>query len=66
MSYTLGELANFSKVSYRTMKRRVKRLKEKGKWKKEFPGKPYTDTEAHKLSKLLDFPLPSRNGQTGP
>jgi len=57
--YSLGELANYKRVSYRTMKRRLDELKRAGDWKKTFPGKSYTQTEAKEISKLLDFTLPS-------
>lgn len=63
-SFTLGELAKFKDVSYTTMKRRMRELKENNKFKKRFPGKTYTETEAKDISELLDFTIPQLNGHT--
>jgi len=64
-SFTLGELANIKGVSYRTMKRRMRELKEAGDFKKQFPGNTYTETEAQTISELLDFTLPPPSWANG-
>jgi len=65
-SFTLGELANYKGISYRTMRTRMQELREGGKFKKKFPGKAYTESEAQLIGELLDFTIPQLNGQSKP
>ncbi len=65
-SFTLGELANFKGISYSTMKVRMSELKKGNQFKKTFPGRAFTETEAKKISELLDFTIPTLNGYNRP
>ena len=58
--YLLKDFANFATVSTKTMQRRIKELKQKGAFKKESPGKFYTDKEADQLQELVGFTINKR------
>jgi DeoR/GlpR family transcriptional regulator of sugar metabolism len=53
--YLLKELSSFANVSTKTLSRRIKELKESGKFTKKSKGRFYNDSECLKLSRLLSF-----------
>lgn len=60
MLYSVKECLQFYNVSRTTFFRRVRELKQAGKFKKESPGYFYTESEAQKLGDLLGFNLPTK------
>ena len=55
--YTHRVLANAMDVSTRTFRRRLRELEDERKFKKKSRGRWFSDTEASRLSALLDFSL---------
>ena len=53
--YSLQDIAKLKGVSYPTINRYIKRLKEKKKFSKTSPGIFFSENEVQKLSELLDF-----------
>lgn len=59
--YSLRQIAELKGVSYPTIHRYIKKLKEEKKFKKTSPGVFFSESEVQTLSTLLDFTFNSSN-----
>jgi chorismate mutase len=55
MPYSRKEISQLYHASCATLDRRIKELKQTGKFKKESPGVYYSEKEVKTLAELLEF-----------